>query len=273
MSSSSSSRSAGPGNADGDAEAVKLGDSKRPCPSRRSAIATTSTTTDKDLAIPSGKTTRPVDRAPSTEGISPQDVAVSRFMTRHGPLEVANRLLGKLKVGVDETRTETTTGSHKRDTLIETVVWQSATGSEYELAKIPRSAAQDVKRSCSVRPPTTSELLWPEGEAGESEGESVSGADTTTAATANPVVGAFEDARVVVVPFPGGNPGGLNSGINATQQLFQNLMDAVQLGLSQVESIEYDMTSTKRKRRLKMNKHKQRVKRRREAALRKRLGK
>ena len=231
-------------------------------------------------------------RAPSTESIAPVDVALSRFMTRHGPLEVANRLLSQF----DKPTTTTTTQQQQQQrrrvggggvgagktktTLIESVVWQSATGSEYELAKIPKAAAQAIRQSLTC--PTTSELLWPVQDADGEYDESVDAAANTTSSPDNSNTttsagstgaSAFEDAKVVVVPFHGGNPGGLNSGVNASQAFYQHLMDAVQLGLQKVESIQqYEMTSTKRKRRLKMNKHKFKKRRKEQESLRKKLG-
>lgn len=232
-------------------------------------------------------------RAPSTEAIAPVDVALSRFMTRHGPLEIANRLLsqydrpagagGPASSSASSASAAAVGGSRRRgkkEPLIESVVWQSATGSEYELAKIPKAAAQAIRQSVSC--PTTSELLWPaahDGEAVEQDdgtdgGHTASSASAASSAGTNDGTsgGAFEDAKVVVVPFHGGNPGGLNSGVNASQAFYQHLMDAVQLGLQRVESISYEMTSTKRKRRLKMNKHKFKKRRKEQESLRKKLG-
>ena len=134
--------------------------------------------------------------APSTSGISPVDVEYSRFLNRHAPLEIANRLLR-----MAERRP-------KSQSLQESVIWQSATASEYEMAQVPREALEAIKSSAA--PPMQE-----------------------------------DESKVVVVPFQA-DPSG--------KDFYEHLMSAVQDGLEKIEG--YEMTSTKRKRRLKMNKHK-----------------
>lgn len=180
--------------------------------------------------------------APSTAGISPVDVAYSRFLDRHGPLEVANRLL---KMAEKK--------SPRTQNLQESVIWQSATASEYEMARVPRESLEAIRTS--IASPPVNVGLW----------SRISEADIKT----NQDAGASEssepgslDGKVIVVPFHPSDVSG--------KDFYEHLMNAVQDGLQKIEG--YEMTSTKRKRRLKMNKHKFQKRRKEQEAARRKIG-
>ena len=170
--------------------------------------------------------------APSTAGISPVDVAYSRFMNRHGPLEVANRLL---KMADKK--------EPRKEVWGESVTWQSATGTEYELQRIPQQALTSLRSS--VLPTSTNASLWNRDDsADEAERDTE---ETYMPSTADSDHNAAKfNGKVVVVPLGTRDLNG--------KDFYENLMSAVQDGLEKIE--DYEMTSTKRKRRLKMNKHK-----------------
>lgn len=184
--------------------------------------------------------------APSTAGISPVDVAYSRFMNRHGPLEVANRLLKMAEP------------KHSRkESIGESITWQSATGSEYELARIPHQAVSALN---PMQGGSTNSTLWSREEA--TEEESADSSETNEPAVQQADPNPRFHGKVVIVPMG-------NRDING-KDFYENLMSAVQDGLEKIE--DYEMTSTKRKRRLKMNKHKFKKRRKEQESLRRKLG-
>lgn len=187
--------------------------------------------------------------APSTAGISPVDVAYSRFMNRHGPLEVANRLL-KMAEKKEQ----------KHDVWGESITWQSATGSEYELQRIPHQALTNLRSSST--PLSTNGTLWNKDDdmSEDDEGEESQFGEAVGTPT-DPSSHKFS-GKVVVVPMG-------NKDISG-KDFYENLMSAVQDGLEKIE--DYEMTSTKRKRRLKMNKHKFKKRRKEQESLRKKQG-
>lgn len=184
--------------------------------------------------------------APSTAGISPVDVAYSRFMNRHGPLEVANRLLKM----ADPKQT-------RNEVIGESITWQSATGSEYELARIPHQAMSALSPSHGG---STNSSLWSREDAtAEETNDSI---ETSEASTPQSDSTPRFLGKVVVVPMGNRDLSG--------KDFYENLMSAVQDGLEKIE--DYEMTSTKRKRRLKMNKHKFKKRRKEQESLRRKLG-
>lgn len=184
-------------------------------------------------------------RAPSTDGIKPVDVAYSRFMNRHGPLEVANRLL---EMGDPKPK--------RQEISTPSVIWRSATDSEFEVARIPNQA---VKAMRSPSTESTNSALW------SSEIDADEGSKENTMANFDAERQQDLDVsttKVVLVPFG-------NRDLNA-KDFCESLVTAVQDGLKVFD--DYRMTSTKRKRRLKMNKHKFKKRRKEQESLRRKLG-
>ncbi|ORY76314.1 hypothetical protein BCR37DRAFT_395256 [Protomyces lactucae-debilis] len=255
--------------------------------------------------------------APNTSSIPPADISYSRFISRHGPLEVANRLLHpysqnsnraislrqrQLAASKHQQRQHAAQNGERMQDLGESIIWQSATGAELELARIPHAALRALHAASTKmgsgqtgsRADRTSAKLWPRGQQESSEHAVQSTQSRFSSAVQRAMEqqeqqeeqeqdqeeeGALEnDAseqrsmsntgnnmnRVVVVPF---SPGSGTS----SQEFYENLMHAVESGLRRVES--YSMTSTKRKRRLKMNKHKFKKRRKEQESMRKKLGK
>lgn len=176
------------------------------------------------------------------------DVAYSRFMNRHGPLEVANRLL---KMADKK--------EPRKEMWGESITWQSATATEYELQRIPQQALNQLRSSNLSA--STNASLWNRDDVRDEEdhSEEMEAGEMATSSTDN---GSKFSGKVVVVPMGNRDLSG--------KDFYENLMSAVQDGLEKIE--DYEMTSTKRKRRLKMNKHKFKKRRKEQESARKKLG-
>jgi hypothetical protein len=143
----------------------------------------------------------------------------------------------------------------RKESLGESITWQSATGTEYEFQRIPHQALENMKSQ------NNTSTLWAREETqDENEDDTVQILESIEASVEpSPKF----NGKVVVVPMSHRDMPG--------KDFYENLMNAVQDGLSKIE--DYEMTSTKRKRRLKMNKHKFKKRRKEQESARRKLGK
>jgi hypothetical protein len=188
--------------------------------------------------------------------------------------------------------------------LGESIIWQSATGAELELARVPHAALKalhavsskvGVTRTTRGDGRRTSARFWPRSKQEQEPNASVTQQSRFSSAVQrameqqqqqqeeeyegeqeNEDDASLQEQDVSdqqsmsssmnrIVVVP------FSGGNGGSQDFYKNLMQAVESGLRRVES--YSMTSTKRKRRLKMNKHKFKKRRKEQESMRKKLGK